>query len=144
MNVKNGLIAGFVGTVVISVLFVLKGMMGLMPQMDIIAMLAGVMGGSAVMGWIAHFVIGTVLWGGLFAIANASVPGSSQLAKGTIFGIGAWLVMMIVVMPMMGVGFFGLNMGMMGAVMPLMIHVIFGAAMGATYGALEGGTAETA
>lgn len=137
MNIRNGLIAGFVATVAISVLFVLKAMMGLMPQMDIIAMLAGAMGGSVVMAWLAHFIIGTVLWGGLFALANNAIPGASQLARGTVFGLAAWLVMAIVVLPMMGAGLFGLNMGMMAAVMPLVIHLIFGAVMGATYGALD-------
>lgn len=136
MTIRNGLIAGFVATVVLSVLFVMKAMMGVMPQMDVIAMLAGMMGMGAAMGWVGHFAIGTVAWGGLFAIANDAIPGGSQIGKGLVFGIAAWLAMMLLVMPMAGAGLFGASFGMMGAVMPLVLHIIFGVVLGGTYGAL--------
>jgi len=130
MTIKNGLIGGLVGSAVLAVIFVMKGMMGMMPEMDIIAMLSAMMGMGAAMGWIAHFMIGTVVWGGLFAIANDAIPGNSQTGKGVVLGILAWLMMMVVVMPMAGGGIFGLNFGMMGAVLPLVLHILFGAVMG--------------
>ena len=50
-------------TVVLSVIMLAKGMMGLKPELDVVAMLAAMMNSSAMMGWIAHFMISTVLGG---------------------------------------------------------------------------------
>ena len=52
-----------------------------------------------------------------------------------IFGVGAWLMMMIAVMPMAGAGLFGMNFGMVAPVMTLVLHIIFGAVLGGVYGA---------
>jgi len=144
MSIKNGLIGGFVGSAVLAILFVMKGMMGVMPQMDIIAMMSTMMGMGMAMGWVAHFVIGTVIWGGIFSIANGSIPGGSQTGKGIVLGIAAWLMMMIIVMPMAGGGFFGMNFGMMGFAVPLIMHIIFGAVLGFTASYLEQGAAKAA
>jgi len=144
MSIKNGLIGGFVGSVVLAIIFIMKGAVGMLPQMDIIAMLSDMMGAPAAMGWVAHFVIGTVVWGGIFAVANSVIPGSTQTLKGTVLGIVAWLMMMVVVMPMAGAGLFGSAFGMMGAVLPLILHIVFGAVMGFTAAYLESGAAKTA
>jgi len=144
MTLKNGLIGGFVGSAVLAVMFVLKGMMGIVPQMDIISMLSMMMGTSAAMGWVAHFMIGTVVWGGVFALANNLIPGGSQTGKGVVLGLVAWLMMMVAVMPMAGGGFFGMNFGMMGFAMPLVLHIIFGAALGFVAAYLSEGEPKTA
>ncbi|NOX40054.1 MAG: hypothetical protein GXP05_05945 [Alphaproteobacteria bacterium] len=125
-------------------MFVLKGMMGIVPEMDIINMLSDMMGTSAAMGWVAHFVIGTVVWGGIFALANGVIPGGSQTGKGVVLGIVAWLMMMVVVMPMAGGGFFGSNFGMIGFAMPLVLHLIFGAVLGFVAAYLSEGEPKTA
>lgn len=132
-NLLKGMAAGFVATVVLSALMVMKSMMGLMPQLNVIAMLSKMMGGPAVAGWIAHFVIGTVVWGGLFAWLNPQLPGQAQWLKGVIFAVGAWLLMMIAVMPMAGAGLFGAHLGIMAPVMTLVLHIIFGAVLGGVY-----------
>ncbi|WP_322866205.1 DUF6789 family protein [Aquicoccus sp. G2-2] len=134
-NLKNGFLAGFIATVVLSVLMVAKGMMGMMPALDVAAMLGNMLGGSIVVGWVAHFVIGTLAWGGAFAILYSAIPGGSAVVKGILFGIAAWLGMMIIVMPMAGAGVFGMNLGMMAPVMTLVLHIIFGAVLGGVYGA---------
>ncbi len=56
------------------------------------------------------------------------LPGGSYMLKGMTFGVAAWLLMMV--MPMANVGLFG----MMAPVMTLMLHLIFGAVLGAAYG----------
>ncbi len=76
--------------------------------------------------------------GGLFALIEQYLPGSSLWAKGIVLAVGAWLAMMIAVMPMAGAGFFGMNLGMVAPIMTLMLHVIFGAVLGGTYAALQG------
>ena len=137
-QVGRGLLAGFVATIVLSILMLMKNAMGLMPNLDIIAMLSTMMNSSAAMAWVAHFMIGTVVWGGLFALVGRALPGGTYLLKGIVLGIGAWLLMMIMIMPMAGAGVFGLRLGMAAPVMTLVLHIIFGAVLGATYGALEG------
>lgn len=136
MKIQQGIIAGLVATVVLSVLMMMKSMMGLMPHLDIIKMLSSMMNGPLVMGWVAHFVLGSIIFGIAFALLQGVLPGKTSLMKGIIFGVVAWLGMMIAVMPMAGAGLFGMNMGMAAPVMTLMLHVIYGAVLGFTYGKL--------
>ncbi|MDT8409899.1 MAG: hypothetical protein RQ741_09905 [Wenzhouxiangellaceae bacterium] len=132
-NNVRGIIAGLVATIVLSILMMLKGMMGVMPELNVVAMLASKMGGSAMMGWVAHFVIGAVLYGLAYANLRGMLPGGSDAVKGIVLGIVGWLVMMVVIMPMMGAGMFAMNMGMMAAVATLMLHIIFGLVLGLAY-----------
>jgi len=144
MNIYlRSMIAGFAATVVLSLLMMLKSAMGMMPQLDVIAMLGGMsermMGvGGAGVAWLIHFLIGTVLWGVLFALLHDVLPGTGPIVKGISFGVLAWLLMMILPMPMAGAGFFGMAMGMMAPVMTLVLHVIWGAVLGAVFRMLPG------
>ena len=135
-NAGSAILAGFVATVVLSVLMLMKAMMGIMPDLDIAQMLGSMMGTGPAMGWVGHFFIGTVLWGLLFSFLAPHLPGSSNWQRGIVFGLGAWLIMMIMVMPMAGAGLFGLRMGPMAPVMTAMLHAIFGAVLGGVFGAL--------
>ncbi len=134
-NLKNGFLAGFIATAVLSVMMVAKGMMGVMPELDVAAMIAMMMGAPILVGWLAHFMIGTLAWGGGFAVLYGMIPGGSAIIKGIVFGVAAWLGMMIVVMPMAGAGIFGMNFGIMAPMMTLILHIIFGAVLGGVYGA---------
>lgn len=132
-NFKTGLVAGFSATVVLSAMMVAKSMMGVMPELDVIHMLSGMMGAPAILGWLAHFMIGTLAWGGGFAVLYGLIPGSGALVKGIVFGIAAWLGMMVMVMPMAGAGLFGMAFGIMAPMMTLILHIVFGAVLGAVY-----------
>jgi hypothetical protein len=134
-NITKGMVAGFVATVVLSILMVMKSMMGLMPEFDIVAMLTGMMAApSPIAGWLVHFAIGAILWGGLFVWLDPHLPGNSHWLKGIFFGIGAWILMMVLLMPMAGAGFFGINFGVMAPFMTFVLHTIFGAVLGGVYG----------
>lgn len=135
MNIKTGLISGFVATVVLSILMVAKAKMGVMPELNAIKMLAGMMNAPLIMGWVAHFMIGTVVWGVLFTLLVDKLPGGA-LSSAIVFAIGAWLMMMIGPMPMAGAGLFGLKLGIMAPVATLMLHVIWGIVLGLTYSKL--------
>jgi len=134
-KVLSGLVAGFAATIVLSILMLMKQMMGVMPQLDVIAMLGSMLGGVTA-AWGAHFFIGTVAWGILFAYLARVLPGAYWM-KGVVFASGAWLMMMIILMPMADDGLFGLKLGLMAPVATLMLHMIFGAQMGWVYGALH-------
>ncbi|MDP1669917.1 DUF6789 family protein [Phaeovulum sp.] len=143
-NLLAGLVAGFVATVVLSALMVAKTMMGVMPELDVVKMLGAMMGTGDALGWAAHFMIGTLAWGGGFAVAYALIPGGGAIGKGIVFAIAAWLMMMLVVMPMAGAGLFGMAFGIMAAMMTLVLHVVFGAVLGGVFRALSQPGAATA
>lgn len=132
-KIGKGILAGIVATAVMSALMLMKSAMGLMPQLDVIQMLSMMMGISVPMAWVVHFGIGA-MWGLLFALAYSVIPGRSAPIKGMLFGAGVWLLMMVMVMPMAGAGFFGMKMGLMAPMMTLVLHLIFGAVMGLVYG----------
>ena len=117
-----------------------KSMMGLMPELNVIAMLGSMMNAAPVVGWVIHFMIGMIGWGVGFAIVFNILPGHSNLTKGISFAVTAWFLMMLVVMPMAGAGLFGLNMGMMAPAMTLMLHAIYGAVLGLVFGRLGNAT----
>ena len=132
-NLSAGLLAGFVATAALSVVLVMKSSMGVMPEMDVIQMLAGMMGGSVAVAWAAHFMIGTLAWGGGYALLYRQIPGNGAVAKGLMLGLVAWGMMMVAVMPMAGGRFFGMGFGMAAPVMTLMLHLMFGAVLGLVY-----------
>jgi hypothetical protein len=128
-----GLVAGLISTVILSAMMLVKEMMGVMPELNVIAMLSTMMGAFAAWGWLGHFIIGTVLWGGGFVMLYGLVPGATALVKGIVFGIAAWLGMMIVVMPLAGAGLFGMAFGIMVPMMTLVLHIVYGAVLGTVF-----------
>ena len=142
--IGRGIVAGFVATVVLSAMMLMKQSMGLMPELDPIALITAMAGASSpTVGWIGHFVIGSMFWGIGFAIAGPYLPGPYWL-RGTIFAAGPWLMMMIVVMPMAGASLFGLGLGAMVPVATLLLHVLFGLVLGGVYGLLAARQTPTA
>lgn len=142
-TIGKGLLAGLAATLVLSMLMVMKAAMGVMPELDLPAMLARMMGapGMPAVGWAVHFMIGIVGYGLLIAKWPYGVS-SSAIVNGIVIGVVGWLIMMLVLMPMTGAGLFALSLGLMAPVMTLVLHLIFGAVLGWTYGKLvEGPTA---
>ena len=138
-NIIKGIMAGFVATIVLTVLMMMKNMMGIMPELDPVHMMANMavqkmgMEPNMAMGWVMHFMIGSIAWGGAFAVLNDILPPKTQIKKGIMLGIAAWFLMMIGPMPMGGAGLFGLNIGPMAPVMTFMLHIIFGVVLGTVY-----------
>jgi hypothetical protein len=137
-RITKGLVAGAAATAVLSALMVMKAAMGLMPQLDLPKMIAGMMGAAdtPMIGWGAHVMIGVVGYGLAIALLDSRLPGKSQVSHGVLIGFGGWLVMMIMLMPMAGAGLFAMNFGVMAPMMTLVLHLIFGGVLGWTYGRL--------
>lgn len=135
-NFPKAMVAGLVATIVLSLLFVMKDAMGIMPQLDLLRMIAGMMGMSdaPMAGWAVHFFIGVVVYGAALALLDENLPGDSKIGHGVLLATVGWLMMMVVLMPMAGAGVFGLNLGISAPIMTLMLHLIFGAVLGAYYG----------
>lgn len=132
----KGVIAGFVATAVIAILLALQAETGFMPQQDMIGMLTEIMGSSSrLVGWSMHFLLGSVVWGGLFSWLDPYLPGEQRWLKGLAFGVGAWLLMMLIVMPMTGNGLFAIIAGPKMQFMSLVLHLVYGGVLGLVYGA---------
>lgn len=141
-RIGKGILAGFIATIALSALMIIKTTMGMMPHLNAIEMIDmmahGLIGTPAVplVGWLLHFMIGSLAWGILFALLFDSIPLTSPIGKGLAFATAAWLLMMVMVMPMAGAGIFGLHLGLGAPVATLVLHWVFGAVMGSVYGKL--------
>ncbi len=133
LNWTRVIVGGLVATAVMTVLMLMAPAMGL-PPMNIGAMLGSVMGGSLFLGWMAHFVIGTVLAIIYATLFVTRLPGPG-LVRGALYGLVPWIVAQLVVMPMMGAGLFGGSFG--AGFGSLMGHLVYGAVLGGIYGTSE-------
>ncbi|HEV7268006.1 MAG TPA: DUF6789 family protein [Falsiroseomonas sp.] len=135
-NIWIGMIAGLAATAVLSALMLMKQAINLMPQLDMIGMISGMMRTSRAVGWLVHFMVGAVVYGGAFAWLAPSLPGDAWWFKGVVLGAIGWLIAMLAMMPMAGHGLFGIRLGGMVPVMSLVMHLLFGAVLGWIYGLL--------
>jgi len=133
LNWTRIIVGGLVATAVMTVLMLMAPAMGL-PPMNIGAMLGSVMGGSLFLGWMAHFVIGTMLAIIYAALFASRLPGPG-FVRGALYGLVPWIAAQLVVMPMMGAGLFGGSFG--AGFGSLMGHLVYGAVMGGIYGEAE-------
>lgn len=130
LNIRKALLGGVAGTAAMTLVgAVVAPMMG-MPKMNPADMLATQMGGMLVAGWLAHFMIGSVLAIG-YAVIAPYLPGPPVL-RGAAYAIAPWLMAQLVVMPMMGMPLFSGSMVMAGG--SLVGHLVYGAVLGAIYG----------
>lgn len=114
----------------------MKQAMNVMPQMDMIGMISGMMKLSRAMGWVVHFIVGTVLYGGAYAWVFVRIWPDIHWLNGVALGIFGWLLASVALMPMADKGLFGVKMGGMAPVMSFVMHVLFGALLGWIYGML--------
>lgn len=132
-NISAGILAGLVATVALYAMIIAQGMMEVLPGLHVAAMIGAMIGSSVTTGWIIHFMIHTIVGGGGFAVLYDVIPGGSAPVKGIVYGIAAWLILMFILMPMAGVGLFGLGLGILAPVIVLVMHLIFGAVLGFVY-----------
>lgn len=141
-RIFKGIIAGLAGTVV---LWILKLAGGAVPQLETIAFLDHVADSLAATsglpelpaaGWLWHLVIGSLWWGALFGIMVPVLPGRRDWFKGTVFGAIAAFLVMIMVMPLAGAGYFGMDLSPLEPMITFVYHLIYGVVLGAVYGLL--------
>ncbi len=146
MNIIGAIVAGVVGTVVISMIMAMAPMMG-MPKMAIWEMLRSMFNkeGNLALGWIIHFMMG-VIFAIIYAALWAAGIGSATLVSGIVFGMVHFLIAGLVMggMPMMHAGIKAgtvqapgvlmLNAGVMGFMGGLIGHAVYGLAVALVYG----------
>ncbi len=102
-----------------------------MPKMLIGKMLAGFMHLPIFMGWILHFIIGTILATMFVLVWEKRLPGNAPV-KGMFFSLIPFLVAQTVAMPVMGAGFFFMNSPApaMMVISSLLGHLVYGGVLG--------------
>src|ERR1700679_1669007 len=102
--VRRGLVAGLVATAALAIVLVLKQVVGLMPQVDLVNILARALGfQSLAAGWAAHFIVGVLFWGPLFVWADRKMF-FAHWVNGLMFASVVWLGVMLIIMPLAGEG----------------------------------------
>jgi hypothetical protein len=140
-RIGAGMLAGFIATGVLSICMLIKGAVVIVPQGSAIQALVKVstlwLGAPLApwIGWLEHFFIGTVLWGIAFAVIQPALPGYGWM-RGVAFSVGPWILMMVLLMPPAGAGWFGSALGYGVPLATLVLHFIYGAVLGAVYGFL--------
>jgi hypothetical protein len=129
--VGRGIIAGFLATLALSVVF---------DPMATLARMADVF--PPTFAWFIHFLVGSFIWGASFAAVERFLPGPSWL-RGIVFGFGAWLIVMVAIMPLTRGGLFALALGLAAPAAMLVLHLIYGALLGGIYGFLDPDGART-
>lgn len=124
--------SGFVATLVMTMMMYLSPSM-VPPRMDIAAMFGRMLGGSWWLGFIIHFTLGAIIFSLLYAYLLNPVLPSKPWTKGTLWGLTLWLVAQMLILPMIGMGFFSTNIpGRVTAVLgSLLAHLIYGIVLGA-------------
>ena len=122
-KITKSIIAGIIGTAVMTLFMMIAPMMG-MPKMSAPNMLSGMLGVPIAVGWIMHFMIGTIFaFAYAFFFINVMKKVSSNILKGAIFGFTVFIFAQIM-------------MAFMGMMMPIppmegnMMLIILGSIMG--------------
>lgn len=148
MKTGKAFLAGVIGAAVMSaIMFMARTLMGMEVKLEL---LLGTMVGlePSTTAWIVGFVMHLVLSGGIalaYAWAFENVLHRSGAGAGALVAVphiliaGVFMGMLPAMHPLVpetmeGPGFFMLNLGVMGLIAFVMLHLIFGAIVGAMYG----------
>lgn len=128
-NLSVVFVGGLLGTPAMTALmYVLAPVFGV--NMNIVTMLGEMLGGWR-MGMLVHILNGAVIFPVVFAFLLYRFLPGSPLAKGITFGVLLWLTSQLVVMPVMGAGFFSAHIGgLKAAVASILGHVVYGGLLG--------------
>lgn len=134
-NIGKAIAGGLVGTILLTLMmrFVAPMMTG--QKMDVAGKLGDMTGLGPAAGMVMHFLNGSIVFGLIYAfVLFRFLPGPPWL-KGLLSGVVFWLGLEILMMPMIGGGFFSSHMGGMKiAVAALIAHLLYGAALGGIAG----------
>jgi len=130
----RGVAAGFVATCILSALMLTKKWL---PQFDTITLLDGIADGLAIdaglphpfAGWLWHFIVGSLVWGWIYAVMEPIIPGRCPWRKGLYFGLMVTLLVWFSVLPLAGAGAFGAHLSWIQPFVSLAQHLIYGIAL---------------
>ena len=137
-NSWKGVIAGFVATSVLSAIMLLFNAAGVLPQLDIVEHIDKLGSIQRAAAWIDHYIVGTLLWGPIFAAFDATTSETRpRWQKGLMFGVITWFLMMIIFMPVIGAGLFGWRLGLIEPIGMLGMNLVYGLVIGVVFDLLD-------
>ena len=86
------------------------------------------------LGLVLHLVNGGVL-ALIYAMFVASRLPGPDVARGVVYGIALWLIMMVLIFPLLGDGLFGSRTAPGTVPSSLVVHLLYGAVIGLAVGA---------
>ena len=112
-RIKMGFYSGLVATLITGCMLLMKNALHVIPQLHVARAISGLLGihDSVMPGVVAIFAFGVFVFGGLFATYAQKIPVRSYLGKSLLCAAAMWLLWMVVLMPLAGSGFFGLEGG---------------------------------
>ncbi|HUY90095.1 MAG TPA: DUF6789 family protein [Pirellulales bacterium] len=127
-DIIRSVLGGFLGTVAMTMMmyFLAPKMLG--HPMDIAKMLGSMLGGNWWAGMAMHFINGTLIFPLIYAYFLYRVLPGGPAVKGTVWGVVLWLLAQVVVMPLIGAGFF--SGSTMAAMSSCIGHVVYGGLLG--------------
>jgi hypothetical protein len=133
-DVTKGLEAGFIATILLSIILFAQQALGFMPSFNLIDVLMISAGtpGQPLLAWALHFVVGVGLWGAGFAAFSPHLPGPHWL-RGLIFGAFTWLAMMVAFLPSAGMPMFAAGTGLSIPLYTLALSLFYGLVLGESY-----------
>jgi hypothetical protein len=87
----------------------------------------------------AVFMVGGLVWALLYGLAFESRLSGSGWRRGVLFALIPWLFSLVIFLPLVGGGLLGLSLGAgpLPVLGNLILHAVYGAALGAIYGAVD-------
>lgn len=137
-RVKQGIVAGFVATVAVSILEAVNLLFAKVfdPFPEVVARMFR-LGDNLAAGWAIHFIIGSLVLGPLFAVLYARLPTKTPETKGILFAVAAWVAMMLIISMMGDPRTFSGSAGFGTFGWMLITHMIFGGVMGNVFARLQ-------
>ena len=139
-DVLKGTVAGAAATMVVSLVMLVLGATGFEPQLEptrLVLTLLDAPPSQYALGWGLHIIIGSVALGGLFAYVEPRLGADTHTKSGVLYGVIAWLVVMLVIMPAAGLGYFGFQLSVLAPLVMLAMQVLYGSVLGWAYGKLS-------
>ncbi len=134
-RIKNGFMSGLLATVIAGSMLLMNNALHQFPEVQFARTLSELLGapGQIMTGVIAILFIGIFAFGALYAVLAPRLPVPSYLGRGLAFGAVSWLVMMVVYMPLVGAGLFGLERSGIVPIAMLVLNLAYWVVLSLTY-----------
>jgi uncharacterized membrane protein YagU involved in acid resistance len=134
-SAAQAIVGGLVATLAITAIMYWVAPFVIGTPMDIAKMLGDFLSIGWAAGMVVHVINGTLIFPLIYAFVLYGLLPGSPIIKGVVWGVILWLIAQTVVMPMMGAGFFSVHAGStMAVIASLFGHLVYGASLGAIAG----------
>ncbi len=83
-------------------------------------------------GWIIYVFVGAFFWSAVYAVLEPSLPGAPAM-KGATFGAAIAVVILALLAPLAGRGFFAIGSGAAFIVSVFLLHLVYGVVLALVY-----------